>query len=210
MHSKAMAGVIIAGGEGRRLGGVVKPLLRVGGVPILETLVKRFGNTVSPLIISTGQRGTARFDGFGAAALVPDRADADGGPLAGLFAAVAHLEVRGRPPEFLLSLAGDCPDLPADLADRLAAEMTPDTDVVFAGFAGQAYPPNALWRFAALAAERAALGGDPQGRGPRQLVAAARRRDMDFSVLVKVNPFEGLNTLADLVRVARAGARKNA
>ena len=206
MHKIAMAGLILGGGEGRRLGGVVKPLLRADGVPVLARTIARLRPHAAPLLISTGRIDPGRFAGFDTDALVPDRADAAGGPLAGIFAAATVLRADGVAPDWLLSVAGDCPDLPDDLPEVLAA-AGPGIDVVFASYDGQSYPPNALWRFAALAAHMDALGGDPQGRGPRQLVAPENRRDVDFARRLSANPFEGLNTLGDVVARARRRSR---
>lgn len=203
MHSNETAGVILGGGEGRRLGGVIKPLLRADGVAVLARTIARLRPHVAPLLVSTGRIDPTRFAGFDTDALVPDRADAAGGPLAGIFAAATVLRADGAAPDWLLSVAGDCPDLPEDLPEVLAAAAGPGIDVVFASYGGQAYPPNALWRFAALAAHMDTLGGDPQGRGPRQLVAPENRRDADFAPRLAANPFEGFNTLADIVARAR-------
>ncbi len=198
-----VAGVILAGGEGSRFGGVIKPLLRVGGEPILITLIARMRPRVFPLYISIGKIDAKRFADFDADALVKDQEDVSGGPLAGIFASVSMLRAAGQKPDWLLSVAGDCPDLPENLAERLKKAMTETTDVVFAAYAGQSYPPNALWRFSALSAHFDALDGNPRGMGPRHMVAPERRRDATFPERFGQNPFAGLNSPADLVRSAR-------
>jgi molybdopterin-guanine dinucleotide biosynthesis protein A len=202
-----IAGVILAGGEGSRLGGVVKPLLRVGGTPILGRTIAALRPLVSPLLVSTGSIARARFAGFDCDGFIPDRDEQSAGPLAGIFAATAYLRTAGTAAEWLLSVAGDCPDLPQGLPEALLSAASPGVDVVFASFAGQAYPPNALWRFSALIEHFDAQEGQPQGKGPRQLIAHERRRDVDFSGRLAINPFEGLNTLADLVHLARVHQR---
>ena len=196
-----VAAVILGGGEGSRLGGVVKPLLRVGGAPILARTCALVRGRVDTLIISSGPREPERFSGFGADLIVPDRLGA--GPLAGIFAAVETLEANGQRPDWLLSLAGDCPDLPEDLLALFFDGMTDGTDVVFPTWQDQPYPPNALWRFSSLAARLAEMGGDPQGQGPRRLFTPPRRVDVELGSRVPVNPFAGMNTLSDVVRHAR-------
>ncbi|MBU1175661.1 MAG: NTP transferase domain-containing protein [Alphaproteobacteria bacterium] len=203
MNRNTIAAVVIGGGAGARLGGVVKPLLRAGGRTILAANIARLRGYASPVLVSIGPIEAARFASCGADALVSDRPDASGGPLAGLFAAATHLRQAGAAPDWLVSLAGDCPDLPDDLVSALVSATTDGIDVVFAGFAGEAYPPNAIWRFATLLARMDGLGGDPQGRGPCHLVPPERRRDLDFVGRLSANPFEGLNTRADLVALAR-------
>ena len=207
MRSDSMAGVVLGGGEGRRLGGVIKPLLRFGGVPVLTRTLMYLRPRVAPVLISTGSIDMHRFAGFDADGCVPDAQGVSGGPLAGIFAAVVELQARGDLPDWLLSVAGDCPDLPEDLPQALGAEMAPGIDVVFAAYDGQVYPPNALWRVSALVARMTALGDDPQGRGPRQLFASESCRECAFSDRYAANPFAGLNTLSDIVAGARARRR---
>ncbi|MEJ2459496.1 MAG: NTP transferase domain-containing protein [Novosphingobium sp.] len=205
-----VAGIVLAGGEGRRLGGVVKPLLRVEGIPILTKTLDKMRPFASPLLVSTGAIAPERFDGFSCDGLVPDAEGPSAGPLAGLFAAVSYLRQQSDPPEWLLSTAGDCPDLPEIMPETLLSTTADDVDVVFASFAGQSYPPNAVWRFRVLNAHFDALGGAPQGRGPRQLISPERQQTVDFSDRFASNPFEGLNTLSDLVRLARKRPKRTA
>jgi molybdenum cofactor guanylyltransferase len=207
MQANGMAGVVLGGGEGRRLGGVIKPLLRVGGVPVLTRTLARLRPRAAPLLIASGRIAAERFAGFDADGCVPDATGVSGGPLAGIFAAVGALQARGAAPDWLLSVAGDCPDLPENLPQTLIAEMAPGIDVVFAAYDGQLYPPNALWRVPALIRRRAELGDDPQGRGPRQLFPPESCRACDFSTRYAANPFAGLNMLSDIVADARARRR---
>ena len=202
-----MAGVVLGGGDGRRLGGVIKPLLRVDGMPVLTRTLARLRPHAAPLLIASGRIAADRFAGFNADGCVPDAVGASGGPLAGIFAAVRVLQARGVAAGWLLSVAGDCPDLPEDLPQVLAAEMAPGIDVVFAAYDGQLYPPNALWRVPALIRRMTSLGGDPQGRGPRRLFPPESCRACDFSTRYAANPFAGLNTLSDIVADARARRR---
>ncbi len=203
---KNTAAVILCGGLGSRLGGVVKPLIRVDGAPILESTLARLAQHAGPILISTGAIDPRRFNGFGADALIADAPGPSQGPLAGLFAAATHLRGAAAP-DWLISVAGDCPDLPSSLPETLMAAMEPGIDVVFPSYSSQSYPPNALWRFPALVARLDALGGQPQGRGPRRLMAPEKRCDVDFSAAFPANPFEGLNTLSDLVSLARRGRK---
>ncbi len=199
---KSTAAVIICGGLGSRLGGVVKPLVRVDGDPILKSTLELLGRHATPILISTGAIAPERFAGFDVDALVPDPPGPSQGPLAGLFAAASYLRETGAP-DWLISVAGDCPNLPPSLPEALMAAMAPGIDVVFPSYSGQSYPPNALWRFSALLARMDALDGQPQGRGPHRLMSQENRRDVDFSAAFSSNPFEGINTLSNLVALAR-------
>ena len=105
---------------------------------------------------------------------MPDAKGASGGPLAGLFATVHALQLRGDAPDWLLSVAGDCPDLSEDLPRVLAEAMVPGVDVVFAAYDGQIYPPNALWRFSALVRHMGGAWRRPTRVGGR--ASSLRRR----------------------------------
>ena len=173
---KNTAAVILCGGLGSRLGGVVKPLVRVNGAPILKSTLELLGRHATPILISTGAIAPERFIGFGGDALIPDAPGPSQGPLAGLFATAAHLRETGAP-DWLISVAGDCPNLPSSLPETLMAAMAPGIDVVFPSYSGQAYPPNALWRFfrTAGAYGRARWTAAGQGAAPTHSIRESAR-----------------------------------
>ncbi|ACI97890.1 molybdenum cofactor guanylyltransferase MobA [Rhodospirillum centenum] len=125
-------GVILAGGRARRLGGGDKGLVAVGGTPMLERIVARFGSQVDRLVLSAnGDPGRFRsrppLTGLpvlpdAGADGAPAAGDEDGaGPLAGILAALDWIAAQGLDATHLVSVPTDCPFLPADLVARLAA-----------------------------------------------------------------------------------------
>jgi molybdopterin-guanine dinucleotide biosynthesis protein A len=52
-----ITGVILAGGRGRRMGGVDKGLQELRGRPLLAWVIERFGPQVDELLINTNQNG---------------------------------------------------------------------------------------------------------------------------------------------------------
>jgi molybdopterin-guanine dinucleotide biosynthesis protein A len=114
-----VAAAILAGGQGRRLGGVQKPLLEVGGRTVLERTVA----AVAPLAGALFLVGDPALLGGLGHRVVADRRPGQG-PLAGLEAALAE-----SPAETLLLLGGDMPFLTTALLERLLGEA-PGADVV--------------------------------------------------------------------------------
>lgn len=134
-----IAGLILAGGRARRLGGGDKPLTPLGGRPILERLVAVLTPQVSALAISANG-DPERFAGFGLPVL-PDPLPDYPGPLAGLLAGLEWAsKLTGV--KALLSVAGDTPFLPADLANRLSLA---GGSAAIASSGGRRHPVIGLW-----------------------------------------------------------------
>jgi molybdopterin-guanine dinucleotide biosynthesis protein A len=108
-----VAGVILAGGRSRRMGGETKALLPLAGKPMLKHVIDRVKPQVAELSLSV-EYPSDFFHGFGLQQL-PDR-KADGGPLQGLLAA---LQWMGPDFDWLLLVPCDAPFVPADLAQQL-------------------------------------------------------------------------------------------
>lgn len=107
-----ITGVILAGGQGRRMGGVDKGLQNLDGRPLVQWVLERLAPQVGTVLINANQN-LARYGEFGCAVL-PDAIPGFAGPLAGLHAALA----QARTP-LLVTVPCDSPFLPADLVTRL-------------------------------------------------------------------------------------------
>jgi molybdopterin-guanine dinucleotide biosynthesis protein A len=111
-----ITGVLLAGGQGRRMGGVDKGLRELRGKPMAAWVLERFAPQVGEVIINANQNLDvyARF-GY---RVVPDAIGGFAGPLAGLqrgLAEASHPLVATAP--------CDTPFLPLDLVARLHAAM---------------------------------------------------------------------------------------
>lgn len=151
------AGLILAGGLARRMGGGDKPLRRVGGRTVLQRVVDALDPQVSSLLLNANG-DPARFADY-ALPVAPDPLPDYPGPLAGV---LAGLEWAAQRPdtEWVLSVPGDAPFLPADLAERLhAGRLAAGTVLACAASGGWAHPVAALWPVAIGPALRAALTG---------------------------------------------------
>lgn len=130
---------ILAGGAGRRMGGVDKGWYDVEGRALIEHTIARIRPQAATFAISAN-RSLARYLQLGGP-VVCDTDDAYRGPLAG----VARLLGIAQTP-FVLTVPVDTPALPLDLANRLAAAMDADVDLVVARCEGRRQPLHALLR----------------------------------------------------------------
>lgn len=109
-----IAGLILAGGQGSRMGGVDKGLVELDGRPMVAHVIERLGPQVRRLMINAN-RNAATYAGYGLPVL-SDRLPDYAGPLAGLDAGLAACPADC---EWVLTCPCDSPFLPLDLAARL-------------------------------------------------------------------------------------------
>ncbi len=142
--SQGVCGLILAGGQGRRMGGVDKGLQILRGRPMVKWVLDRLAPQTDEIIINANQN----LDVYGAygRVIVSDAIqEPDGGfagPLAGLHAGLAHC---AQP--LLASVPCDSPFLPADLIARLRAALEADrAQLAVARTGTQTHPVFALMR----------------------------------------------------------------
>jgi molybdenum cofactor guanylyltransferase len=133
-------GVILAGGQGRRMGGTDKALVALAGKPLIEHVLDRLRPQVETVILSANG-DPSRFAGL-ACQVVPDTAGQ--GPLAGIHAALRAAQAAGA--THVASTPVDTPFLPADFIQRLqAAALTSPEGLALARTADGDHPASALW-----------------------------------------------------------------
>lgn len=134
MRPEKITGVILAGGLGRRMGGVNKGLQRLNGKPLALHVAERLAPQIDELLINVNQN-IEQYAAFGYR-IVADQIPDFAGPLAGLHAALstaAHPLVATAP--------CDSPFLPADLVFRLFSALTAtDADLAVARTFEQPHP----------------------------------------------------------------------
>lgn len=129
-----ITGVVLAGGMGRRMGGVDKGLQTLRGRPMAAWVVERLQPQVGTLIINANQN-LDRYAEFGCP-VVPDQIPDFAGPLAGLHAALS----AARTP-LVVTAPCDSPFLPEDLVFRLFSALTAaDADLAVARTFDQPHP----------------------------------------------------------------------
>ncbi len=188
--------IVLAGGDATRMGGGDKPLRALGGRPILAHILDRLCDAGGPVAISANG-DPSRFAAFRCPVL-PD-ATPGLGPLSGILAGLDWAATLGAPD--LLSIPGDAPFLPRDLARALLPSPA------VAASEGRVHPPVAVWPVACRDELRAHLrDAAAGGRGGRRISGFAARigmRIVSFETGGGPDPFADLDTPADLARAER-------
>ena len=181
------AAVILAGGEGSRIGGG-KPMLRLGGMTLLERAID-YALTQSDLI-AVAVRDTWQVGGS-IVTVLEDDPEIEG-PLAGLVSALdfAHQQKA----DAVLTLPTDMPFLPPDLAERLGTDLAGNRSAV-AVSGGHLHPVCGLWRAESLDFVPAYLASGR--RSLRGLAETVGHAAVDWPA-EPVDPFFNINTPADL------------
>ncbi|OGA24554.1 MAG: molybdenum cofactor guanylyltransferase MobA [Betaproteobacteria bacterium RIFCSPLOWO2_02_FULL_67_19] len=184
----SVTGVLLAGGQGRRMGGVDKGLQPLRGKPLAQWALERFAPQVDELIINANQNAEA-YACLGHR-VVPDELKGFAGPLAGL-----HAGLKAASGEFVATVPCDSPFLPADLVARLRRALD-DNDLAVAKTGTQPHPVFALVRRAVLPHLEAYLA-----RGGRKIDDwYATLRIVEVAFDDEANAFRNLNTREELER----------
>ncbi len=132
--------VILAGGEGRRMGGEDKGLIEISGRRMVEHVLARIVPQVGRVIINANRNRTS-YARLGHSVFSDELNDFQG-PLAGVATALAQIDTP-----FLLTLPCDSPAPPEDLAARLYRALeTQQTDIAVAHDGQRLHPVFALLR----------------------------------------------------------------
>lgn len=157
------AAMVLAGGAARRMGGVAKPLLPVGGVPMLRRVLGAVADARPLVVVGPPELAAELPPG----ALLTREDPPGGGPVAAIAAGAAGLPSAVDADRVLVVAA----DLPFLTRDAVAALLAVDADVVmFTDADGRRQHLCAAWRLDAL---RAALPARPHGAPMRVLLADA-------------------------------------
>ena len=137
-------GVILAGGQARRMGGVDKALIPLGGTTLIERAIARASVQVADLVINANGDLT-RFAHLGLP-VVPDPVGGFVGPIAGIIAGFKWMRREQPGARWLASFACDCPFFPMDMVERLTAKARGEgAQVAVAESAAQHHPVFAVW-----------------------------------------------------------------
>jgi len=142
MTGGGVTGIVLAGGQGRRMGGVDKGLQLLHDRPMVEHVIGRLAPQVDEILINANQNLEA-YGRFGYR-VVPDAIGGFAGPLAGL-----HAGLGAAQHPFALTVPCDSPFLPADLFSRLKNELH-EKDLAVAKTGDQPHPVFSLVRVSVL------------------------------------------------------------
>jgi molybdenum cofactor guanylyltransferase len=135
-----VTGLVLAGGQGSRMGGVDKGLQEFRGKPMVAHVIERFAPQVGELLINANRNPEA-YSRFGHR-VIADEIEGFAGPLAGFERGLAHASGT-----LLMTVPCDSPFLPLDLVQRLRDALERETaQLAVAKTGDQAHPVFSLMR----------------------------------------------------------------
>jgi molybdopterin-guanine dinucleotide biosynthesis protein A len=195
-----VAGILLAGGLSRRMGGGDKCLRSLGSTTILARVIARAAPQVAMLALNANG-DPARFAAYRLPVVadgIPDYA----GPLAGVLAGLDWAAAASGEVTHVASFATDAPFLPTDLVARLRAALEREgADLACAASGGRAHPVFALWPVALCEELRRAMRDD----GIRKVDAWTARYRLalvDYAA-APIDPFFNTNRPEDLAVAER-------
>lgn len=199
-HTLKIAGLVLAGGQGRRMHYADKAFMDIDHKPCIDWVITRLEQQCSGIAISANGN-PQRFSAWHYPVL-PDTYF-DVGPLAGLLSGLEWAEAAGF--DALLSVPVDTPFIPHDLAGTLLPAPS------YAVYAEQRHSLVALWPVtqarAVLAAQLTSVTEQNRKQTTRvcTLAYALNAQAIDFSHLYPSDPFVNINTPEDLHEVRSLG-----
>jgi molybdopterin-guanine dinucleotide biosynthesis protein A len=188
-----VTGVVLAGGQGSRMGGIDKGLQAFRGKPMAAHVIERLAPQVDELLVNAN-RNIEAYAGLGHR-VIADEIEGFAGPLAGFERGLAH--ARGR---LVMTVPCDSPFLPADLVARLRAALeAAQAQLAVAKTGDQAHPVFSLMRRDVLPSLHAFLG-----RGERKIdrwYGALEVIEVAFDD--EADAFLNINTRDELARLER-------
>lgn len=135
-----VTGIVLAGGMGRRMGGVDKGLIPFHGKPLVAHVLERLRPQVDEILVNAN-RETDTYASFGYP-VIGDAIGGYAGPLAGL-----HSGMTAASHPLVVTVPCDSPFLPADLVQRLSQALEHEhADLAVARTGSQPHPVFCLCR----------------------------------------------------------------
>ncbi len=143
-RSDPVIGLLLAGGQARRMGGGDKCLLQLAGKTLLEHVIERLEPQTNALVLNANG-DPARFAAFGRP-VVADPVEGFAGPLAGVLAGFLWARENMPQARWVVTAATDTPFFPQDLVSRLM-EATEGRypAIALAASGGRQHPVFGLW-----------------------------------------------------------------
>jgi molybdopterin-guanine dinucleotide biosynthesis protein A len=184
----SVTGIVLAGGQGRRMGGVDKGLQPLRGKPMIEWVLERLKPQVLEVIVNANQN-IEKYEAY-AHRVVRDEIGGFAGPLAGL-----HAGLKFAKQPLVVTVPCDSPFLPGDLVSRLQAALGAN-QLAVAKTGEQPHPVFSLMRRDVRESLEAFLAQG--GRKIDAWYAALKVVEVNFDD--EADAFRNINTLEELRR----------
>jgi molybdopterin-guanine dinucleotide biosynthesis protein A len=191
-----VTGVVLAGGQGSRMGGVDKGLQPFRGRSMVAHVLERLAPQVDEILVNAN-RNVEAYAGFGHR-VIADEIAGFAGPLAGFERGLAH--ARG---ELVATVPCDSPFLPADLVGRLRAALeSRGADLAVARTGEQSHPVFCLMKRSVHASLRDFLASGQRkiDRWYAALAVAEVAFDDEADAFLNINTREELQGLEPRAR----------
>lgn len=198
-----VAGIVLAGGLSRRMGGKEKSLLQLGQTSPIAEVASRLARQV-PAVAVNANGDPKRFD-FLQLPVIADSVEGFVGPLAGVLAGMHWAKEHNA--THVVTAAADTPFLPTDFVSRLCETLQSDTDIAMAASGDRVHPVFGVWPVVHA------------GELEHFLVAEDKRKILEFAnryVMHEVefsteggDPFFNINTPEDLEKARMFASRTN-
>jgi len=185
--------LIVAGGNGRRIGGH-KADIELCGKRLIEHVLTRVEDWDLPIFVQVRSYNQVKTPGY---TQILDNPDIDG-PLSGIIAGLDYAKRKGF--SYIISVACDMPFLPPNLVDWLLPSAQQTGRVTIASSSGRLHPLCAIWPIACLPSLKASAG-----RGELSLNQVSKTFGQDELSWpdTPFDPFFNINTPEDLKRAER-------
>ena len=200
---KQVTGVLLAGGQSRRMGGGDKGLRDINGRPMLAHVLERFAPQVNSIVLNANG-DPQRFVAFGLP-VVADPIAGNVGPLAGVLAGMRWSAQNAPAATHIATASTDAPLIPQDLVERFVGSLEGRAErVVLAASGGNKHPVIGLWPVQLADDLEAALN-----EGVRKVLCWTDRHGtlaVEFPFVGgggrEIDPFFNANTPAEFEEVA--------
>ncbi|MEG3617683.1 molybdenum cofactor guanylyltransferase MobA [Magnetovibrio sp. PR-2] len=143
MNSKDICGLILAGGNARRMGGGAKGAFDLAGQNLIDHVTQRIQPQVSHTLIMSNEP-EPEYIQTGLPIVADEIKQA--GPLAGISAGMNYIHKLHPDCQRMIVVTVDCPFVPLDLVQVLNGPLSAgDADIAYVGVMGRAHPLISLW-----------------------------------------------------------------
>lgn len=192
--SQVICGLILAGGQARRMGGGDKCLLPLAGKSLLQRTIERAQPQVDHLLLNAN--GNSLRFARSKLPVIPDLVDGNKGPLAGIHAGLRWIREANPNIEWMVSFASDSPFFPTTMVEDFLKAVQNGTHIVLAQSHQQLHPTFALWHLSLISKIETVLDME-KIPGLQEFVQTQKFVAVDFP-LTQYDPFFNINTPQDL------------
>jgi molybdopterin-guanine dinucleotide biosynthesis protein A len=190
---KNMIALIMIGGESRRMGGGIKSFIKFNDKYIFDRVLETAKKQIKKIIINCNVEETKLYKYK--IPIIKDLKNGYMGPLAGIHAAMSWIRNNDPQIEWLITLPGDTPFIPADLISNFKNKILHNTKIILAQSENKIHPIVGAWHLSLYDSLDSQLD-----LGIRKILSWAELHPLDFVKypIESFDPFFNINTKEDI------------